>query len=596
LNTGGIPGVALSLFAELKRRNVIRVVLAYLAGAWLLIQIADTVFPAYGLPESALPILITVLIIGVIPMVVVSWAFELTPEGLRRDTDIAPGESIAPKTGKKLDRIIMVVLALALGYFVFDEIVIERPATPDNSIAVLPFADMSPDKDQAWFSDGIAEEVLNLLAQIRELRVISRSSSFTYRGDDLHLPTIADALDVTYVLEGSVRQADSRIRITAQLIDARTDTYVWSETYDREMVDVFDIQDEISGSIVDELKVRLLGARPSADRTDPETYALFLQARHLVNVKMGDQAEAESLLLQALERDADYLPALNLMVVAIYDLTGASSVYKYTVDEGIALMRGYVDRALAIDPENGSANAHRGWMAFFYGGDLETAARYLEQALKYDPRNRFALFAAGVINRRIGHNDDAIAFQEAALAVDPLCSGCLYTLMNINMSAGRLDEAQAAAERRMRVTSGGWFTLGSIHLLKGDVHKALELFDKQKEDRVAWLSYRAIAFHELNEFDARDEILSELMRIDDAYAHLEAARVHAWIGNLDEAFERLDRVLDPKSTAFTDTFSGLLWNPFFRNLRDDPRWLTYREHAGLSAERLARIKLELPDT
>jgi TolB-like protein len=585
-----------SLFAELKRRNVIRVVLAYLAGAWLLIQIADTVFPAYGLPESALPILITVLAIGLIPAVIVSWAFELTPAGLRRDTDIASGESIAPNTGKKLDRIIMVVLALALGYFVFDEIVIERPATLDNSIAVLPFADMSPDKDQAYFSDGIAEELLNLLAKVRELRVISRSSSFQYRGGDIHIPTVAEELNVSYVLEGSVRKAGNSLRITAQLIDARADAHVWSETYDRQLDDVFAIQDEISETIVDELQIKLLGNRPRVDRTDPETYALYLQAAHLMNVRQSDRRIAEDLLERVLERDPDYLPALNIMVVAIYDLTGDTANDKYPVDEGVPLMRGYVDRALAIDPENSYANAHRGWMAFFYGGDLETATRYLEQALEYDPRNRFALFAAGVINRRIGHNDDAIAFQEAALAVDPLCSGCLYTLMNINMSAGRLDEAQAAAERRMRVTSGGWFTLGSIHLLKGDVHKALELFDKQKEDRVAWLSYRAIAFHELNEFDARDEILSELMRIDDAYAHLEAARVHAWIGNLDEAFERLDRVLDPKSTAFTDTFSGLLWNPFFRNLRDDPRWLTYREHAGLSAERLARIKLELPDT
>lgn len=585
----------LSLFAELKRRNVIRVVLAYLAGAWLLIQIADTVFPAYGLPESALPILITILVIGLIPAVAIAWVFELTPQGLRRDTDIAPGESVAPQTGKRLDRIIIAVLALALSYFVFDEFVLERPVTSDNSIAVLPFDDMSPGSDQAWFSDGIAEELLNLLAQVRELRVISRSSSFTYRGDDLHLPTIADALDVTYVLEGSVRQADGRIRITAQLIDARTDTHVWSETYDREMVDVFDIQDDIAGSIVDELKVRLLGAPPSADRTDPETYALFLQARHLVQVEMGNQLEAENLLMQALERDAAYLPALNLMVETIYYLTGASSFEKYTTADGVALMRGYADRALGIDPENSHANAHRGWMAFLYGNDLETAVKYLERALKYDVRNKFALFAAGVINRRIGHNDDAIAFQEAALAVDPLCSGCLYNLMNINMSAGRLDAAQAAAERRMRVAAGGWFSLGSIHLLKGDIHKALELYDKQKEDRVAWLSHRAIAFHELNEFDARDEALSELTQIEDSYAHFEAARVYAWSGNIDEAFERLERILDPENPDFTDVFSNFAWSPFFRNLWDDPRWLAMREHAGLSADRLAAIEIKLPD-
>jgi len=569
--------------------------LAYLAGAWLLVQIADTVFPAYGLPDSALPILITILAIGLIPAIVVSWAFELTPAGLRRDTEVAPSVSIAPQTGKRLDRIIMVVLALALSYFVFDEFVLERSVASDNSIAVLPFADMSPDGDQAYFSDGIAEELLNLLAQIRELRVISRSSAFQYRGDDIHIPTVAEELNVSYVLEGSVRKAGNSLRITAQLIDARADVHVWSETYDRELDDVFAIQDEISETIVDELQIKLLGGRPSVDRTDPETYALYLQAAHLMNVRQSDRRIAEDLLKKVLERDPDFLPALNIMVVAIYDLTGDKGDDKYPVEEGVSLMRGYVDRALAIDPENGYANAHRGWMAFFYGGDLETAARYLEQALKYDPRNRFALFAAGVVNRRIGHNEDAIAFQEAALAVDPLCSDCLYNLMNINLSAGRLDAAQAAAERRMRVAAGGWFTLGSIHLLKGDIRKALEFYDKQKEDRIGWLSYRAIAFHELNEFDARDEALSELMRIDDSYANFEAARVQAWIGNVDESFEQLERILDPESADFVDAFTLFIWSPFFRNLRDDPRWLAMREQAGLSEERLASIKLEPPD-
>jgi TolB-like protein len=604
------------LYSELKRRNVIRVVVAYLAGSWLLIQVADTVFPAFGLPESGISILITVLAIGLVPAVVISWAFELTSKGLKRDADVAPGESIAPRIGKRIDRIVIVVLALGVGFFAFDKFVLD-PARDaaleqeaeqrgrssalvesygDKSIAVLPFADLSPNGDQAYFSDGIAEEILNLLAKVRELRVISRSSAFQYRGNDVHIPTVAEELNVSYVLEGSVRSAGDRIRITAQLIDAQTDTHVWSENFDRELADIFVIQDDIAQSIVGELQITLLGAGPQSARTDPETYALYLQANHLINVEQQGSETAEALLQQALERDPDYTPALNLMVNAIFELTsGSLGDGTYTHEEGIPLMRDYVDRVLAIDPENSAALAHRSWMAFFYRNDLETAAQYLNLALEYDPANDWALFVAMVTSLRIGRNDDAIAFAEAALARDPLCSGCLYNLMNASVRSGRLDQAQAASERRMRLASGGWFTLGDIHLLKGDVQKALQHYDKQIEDPpVAWLRSRAIAFHELRDFEARDKAISQLEEFDSTYVIRLKAEVHAWLGNIDESFDYLDGYLDPGDPDFLLKFTHILWNPFFRNLSDDPRWLALREEADLGPERLGKIRIEMP--
>ena len=601
----------MSLFVELKRRNVIRVVAAYLAGAWLLIQIADTVFLAYGLPEAALPVLITLLAIGLVPVTVIAWVFELTPDGVTRDADVASGGSIARNTGKRLDRIILVVLAVGIGFFAFDKFVLdpardaamesaaeERGRTQsivesygDKSIAVLPFADMSPAGDQAYLSDGIAEELLNLLAKVRDLRVISRSSAFRYRGDDLHIPSVAEDLNVAYVLEGSVRKAGNDIRITAQLIDARADTHVWSETYDRQLEDVFAIQDEISEAIVDELQIRLLGARPKADRTDPETYALYLQARH-IQAEDSDNVLAEDLLRQALLRDPEYVPALNTMVETIFDLTGERE--KYGVDEGIPLMRSYVDRALAIDPTNSHAIAHRGWMTFFYNTDLETATIYINRALMNDPANSWALHVAGLINRRIGHNDDAIAFAEAALLRDPLCSKCLYSLMLASFRDGQFDKALVASERRMRVATGGWFSRGNIYLFKGDVRKALELYDNQKENHVIWLSSRVIALHELGDTDARDAALAELVLIDDREAYLGVAKFHAWLGNADEAFSWLDRYIEPESPVFGQEFSNVLWSPFLRNLREDPRWLALREKANFGPERLAAIEIKMP--
>ncbi len=488
---------------ELKRRNVFRVGIAYLVAAWLVIQIVETIFPAFGFGDAGVRAVVIMLAIGIIPVLIFSWLYELTPDGLKLERDVDRSRSIVQHNVKKLDRAIIVVLTLAVGFFAVDKFVLD-PARDaelqvravqqgrsealvesygDKSIAVLPFVDLSPGKDQAYFSDGLAEEVLNLLAQIRELRVISRSSAFQFRGD-VHIPEVAEQLNVSYVLEGSVRKAGQQIRVTVQLIDARSDSHVWSKNYDRALVDIFAIQDDIAQSIVDELHILLTGARPQSAPTDPETYALYLQARLLLVAEQLPGDLPESLLLQALKRDPDYVPALNLIVGAIFNVTGHEGDEKYTYEEGIPLMRNYVDRVLAIDAENSHAIAHRGWIAFYYDKNLETAASYIEHALSLDPANSWALYIAGVISRRIGHNDDAIAFAEMALARDPLCSNCLYSLMMASFRSGQLDKALEASERRMRVALGGWFTQGDIYLFKGDVQKALQLYENQKDDRI----------------------------------------------------------------------------------------------------------------
>jgi len=256
----------LSFVNELKRRNVLRVGAAYVVAAWLVIQVVETLFPVYGLSDASVRIVITILAIGLVPTLIFAWAFELTPEGLKKESKVDRSQSITPDTGKKLDRMIMVVLALALGYFAFDNFVLDpqREADlieenlaaveharqegrtealvesySDRSIAVLAFDDMSPEGDQEYLSDGIAEELLNLLAKIPELRVISRSSAFSYKGKGTKLNQIAEELNVAHILEGSVRKAGNRIRITTQLIEARSDTHLWSETYDRTLDDVF---------------------------------------------------------------------------------------------------------------------------------------------------------------------------------------------------------------------------------------------------------------------------------------------------------------------------------------------------------------------
>lgn len=579
------------LISELKRRNVLRMATIYAVAAWLIMQVADVLIGLANLPESIGPVIVVLLGVGFPIALAVSWFYELTSEGISFDKGSEAEVRARHAPTRRMNVILIALLSAGLLLFAYERWWIGPP--PERSIAVLPFADLSAGQDQTFFSDGISEEILNVLAKIPELRVMSRTSSFRYRGD-VHLPDVAKELNVLYVLEGSVRRAGDRIRVTAQLIDARSNTHLWSENFDRALTDVFAIQDDIAASIADELKLRLASTRPPTKTTDPETYALYLQARHFQAIQWDHPEEAEALLTQVLERDPEFVPALNLMVTTIFSLTGGSDNHKYAQDDGIRRMRDYVDRALAIDPDNSEALAHRGWMAFFYSGDLETAASFIERALLLDPTNPQTLWVASVISRRLGRNDDAIEFAETALTRDPLCSGCLYTLALARMRSGQFDRALAAAERRAQLMSGGWFTQGDIYLLRGDINEALQSYEKQDEDRIAWLGRSAIAFHELGEVDARDAALEELKTIDESRARVYVAEVFAWIDNNELAFEWLYASMDPKHPAFAASFETILWSPFLQNLRDDSRWLELRGQADMSPERLERIRISMP--
>ena len=295
----------MSLFNELKRRNVFKVTIAYIVMAWLVMQVADVILNNVEAPAWVFHVILLLLGIGLPFSIFFAWAFELTPEGLKREHEVDRSQSITTQTGRKLDFLIIGVLVLALGYFAYDKFVLqpsrdaelvqattetvteqvaaepEASSESDKSIAVLPFVNMSDDASNEYFSDGISEELLNLLSKIPELRVISRTSAFSFKGKEIDIPTIAQQLNVAHILEGSVRKAGNQIRITSQLIDARSDTHLWSETYDRTLGDIFAIQDEIAGAVVDALKLTLLGDTPQVEQINPEAYALYLQARYV---------------------------------------------------------------------------------------------------------------------------------------------------------------------------------------------------------------------------------------------------------------------------------------------------------------------------
>ena len=600
----------MSLFAELKRRNVLRVAIAYMAAAWMLIQIADIIFPRLGLSDTAVTNTILVLAIGFIPAVVIAWFFELTPEGLKRDSDISPGQSIAPRTSKTLDRLIVVMLVLAVGFLAVDKFVLDpardqqdiEAATEkgrteailgsygDKSIAVLAFKDMSPAQDQEYFSDGIAEELLNVLASIRELRVISRSSAFSFKGSDLTLIEIGEILKVSYILEGSVRKAGDKIRVTAQLIDARTDTHVWSQTYDRTLDDVFAIQDEISASIVEQIKITLLQDIPSVVRIDAAAYEKYLKAKFIVHSSDRPRLrEAQALLSEILEVEPDYIPAINILSRLYYRIPKTEGM---SHEENTAEIQLLGERVIALAPDSIHAYVWRGWLAF-QRRDCQAAAGYYEKGLLIDPNSTSLLRVVVLFLNSIDRPREAIALGKYLQLRDPMCEVCVFNLAHAYAKTGRFEEAALEVQTVLSWHEPNvyvyWY-LGNYWLFARQPGKALDAYEK-----VSGAEFNAergviLALHDLGRMD-EFEIQFKTFLSDDSHARL-IAEIYAWIGMNDDAFDWLDKMLAqdrPESIRRTES-------ELFRNLRLDPRWPAFAEKHGYRARYSEAIEfnLELP--
>jgi adenylate cyclase len=399
----------MSFFGELKRRNVFRVATAYVVAAWLIIQVVGAIFPAFGFGTGAIRVTVIVLAITFIPVLVFSWVFELTPEGLKRETELEHAGSARRFSAKGMDRLILVLLALALGYFAFDKFVLEPlrdlrlveearregrsdiaiEAYGDSSIAVLPFANLSPDPGQEYFSDGITEELLNLLARVPGLRVISRTSAFSFKGRNMKIGDIAQELNVRYILEGSVRRAGDRVRITTQLIEAGPDRHLWSESYERTMGDIFAIEDEIAEAVLPAIASQLTGRPPTAIRTDPTAYSLYLQGSHfyLQRTAAGLERAVEH-ALRALEIDPDYAPSWTLLGSAYINQVNLA---KRPRAEGYRMATEAIDRALTAAPDYELAHSARGWVAMAWEHDYQAAAGHFRRARALAPNNAIVL-------------------------------------------------------------------------------------------------------------------------------------------------------------------------------------------------------------
>ncbi len=592
------------LIAELKRRNVFRVAFFYLASGWLILQVADVLLEIIEAPAGSLRLIALVLAIGFPFALILAWAFEITPEGVRRETDLKARPTPPAWSVRRLDIATIAVTTVAVALLVWvsldrssrEEAATEVPATavqPDLSIAVLPFVNMSPDAEHGYFADGISEELLNVLARVPQLRVISRSSAFSFKDQNVEAPEIARRLNVAHILEGSVRSSGDRIRVTAQLIDARSDSHLWSETFDRSLDDIFSIQDEIAQAVVAQLKITLLGEAPKVAETDPQAYALYLQGRELSSRGSTETDEqAIALMEQVLAIDPEYAPAWDGLS-GIYANQASRGSRPY--DEGFELSREMARKALELDPEYAPAWAGLGWVAMVYDNDLPAAARHFERALELAPTSLKVLSNSAVLLQSLGRLEQAITLDEIINARDPISSSGHYNVGYYYLAAGRLDEAITSYRTALQLSPGrigAHYFIGTALLYQGDARAGLEEMEQEPHEVLRLLG-RVIAHHALGQAAESDAALEQLIE-----AHAEGwayyiASVLAFRNEPDAVFEWLARAVENRSPGLP----GIIINPLFASVHDDPRWLPFLESIGKAPAQLDAIefRVRLPE-
>lgn len=590
----------MGLVSELRRRNVFRMAALYVVAAWLIMQVAEVIVALAELPGWSGQIVLALLAVGFPIALVFSWFYELTPEGLSLEKDVHVAESITRITGRRMDFIVISLLCAAIILFAYDKWWIGPP--PEKSIAVLPFENIGADPAQEYLSDGIAEELLNLLTRVRELRVSPRSSSFAFRGQNLGVSDIAKRLNVAHVLTGSVRRSGSQVRVTAWLVDAHSGTQVWSESYDGQLEDIFVVQDDIAASVVSELRLKLLGAAPTAARTSPEAYSLYLQGNHMraQDSKTGILGGI-ALLEKALAIDPDYSPAWASLVVAYSNAVGNH----IPVDEGVEKLRAANDHLLRTDPNSPVAFIMLGTLAR-RAGDLEAASRFYAKALRLAPNNDWNLNNAALHLVWLGRwNESAQVFKVLAER-NPTVGTFRANLGAVYIMMQRLDEAQAFTDMALALSPDSYIAAwNKVHLLvfhSRQYAAALENCERlgiDLESEPTKYYCRALIYPKLGRPEdgevamtalAQDYESSRATYIEFVPYSYAVARMYALNNQADAAFEWLEKTYETSGNVEL-TFA---WNDaFLESLHDDSRWPLFLEKAGVTEEQMRAIEFEV---
>ena len=575
-------------FRELQRRNVLKSALAYLVVAWLLTQVLAIIIPAFELPSSLLRTSIIVLSICLPFWLVFSWIYEITPDGIKKTKNVFPEDSIAYKTNNRLNYVILAGLIVATGFLVRSAIyssanngIGNNALETQKSIAVLAFTDMSPQKDQEYFSDGISEEILNLLTKVPDLMVISRTSSFSYKGREVNIKTIGKELNVTHILEGSIRKSGNTFRITAQLIDAITGTHIWSETFDRSMEDIFMIQDEIAKRVTQQLEISLMGKELVSQRVDPDAYLLLLKAAELMfnDNSIKKDSIAINLVKESIAIDKTYSRAWYFLSL-LYRNMG----YKYgTMPMSDAMEKGKeaAKMAIAMDPNDVwgyliLARWEKESWRFKVANDL------LDKAESLDPNSHGIIAHRAIFASETGRIELAIKLTLEQIRFNPLDGGFYQFLAENYWMNGEFLKAEATLQKDLDShPDSGWSNgfMGQIQLCLGRPEKALEYIEKQKNPDYN-LYLKTMAVYAKGDIKEADNLLQKLIGNWGEIAWPNIAYVYAFRGEKDKAFEWLEIAYEKKDASLLQILSF----PEMKNLWGDPRWNKFIEKLGLPAD------------
>ena len=575
----------MSFFTELNRRNVTRVAIAYGVAGWVLTEVASVVLPTFQAPGWVLQVLITLLIMGFPLALVFAWVYELTPEGLKKEADIQQEHSITSHTARKLNVVVIILLVIAIGMVVFDRFIARDAAPPAvavtpvqqaqsdgtiPSVAVLAFQNMSTDAENEFFADGISEEILNLLADVSGLSVASRTSAFAFKGKTLPIPEIAKALNVRYVLEGSVRKAGEQVRVTAQLIDAETDRHLWSDTYDRALRDIFSIQDEIAAAIGQALQVRLLGDEGSevrAEAIDADVYTRFLEARYLLRRRSAaDMQEANRLLIDVVATEPGFARAHVLLGETYLLNTEEGALVEPGIGSALANM--HASLALSLDPGLGGIDMIQGNIADDNNNPL-AALNYYEQAIRLEPGEARPYHWRGMIYHILGYRDRCKQDLEKALELDQQNPNVHYAFAScLLMRAGDFDRAVELAERGSGLGNpGGYILTVMAEYLRGDRGAAMgHLLHYVEELETQDEGYAALLAHWQGKDTAEPLTQEQLDTVDE--------RVLLFRGETEAYLQRLTQ------DGFQGNVIRDLWADRYSELRRDPRFMAELEVYG----------------
>jgi len=578
----------MSLFVELKRRNVFRVAIAYIITAWLVLQVADIVLNNIGAAGWVFPAILLILVLGFPLAILLAWAFELTPEGLKREKEVERSQSVTHQTGRKLDRVIIVVLAIAVSYFAWDRFgtdqgVEQQPFTAEKaSIAVLPFVNMSSDPEQEYFSDGISEELLNLLAKIPQFEVAGRTSSFAFKEKNDDLRTIGSKLGVKNILEGSVRKGDDRVRITAQLVKVDDGFHLWSESYDRQLNDVLAVQDEIAAAVVDELKITLLGVEIPAAGQDPlyadvDAHNSYLQGLFFMN-KVGpdNSAKAARHFRDAVER----VPGSALAWAAF---GGAQIRYAGQADrdsaEALAEGRTALAKAFSLDDQLPEAYLVLADLALYFDWDWPAAETAARRALELRPGDVAAAGINGWLAFILGRTEEALSRYREVVKRDPLNSTARFRLVAQLANAGHLDEAETLLRRRLEQDPGANFTNGYLSWILSLAGRYKEALAFARDEPVDFVRLQGVAIveHQLGNQAAAKRAQQQLLAQYGDLAAYQQASIHAEWGDPDRTMEWLERAYQARDPGMTT----IKTDQEFRFLHDDRRFIALLEKMNL---------------